>query len=213
MAPPAVVLLDVNETLVSFDGLRPRFPRPEMVELWLAATLRDGIGLSAAGDHASFVAVGRGVLLGMLGGDEQAADHVLAGLDELRLHGDVVAGLQALAQRGARVVAYTNGSAEQTRGWLERGGAEPHVDDCLSVEEVRRWKPAAEAYEWVLGRLGADPQQTALIAVHPWDLNGASHVGIRTAWLNRTGVPWPDVFAEPEFSAPHLPALADAIFS
>lgn len=213
MAAPSVVLLDVNETLVSFDALRPRFPHPEMTDLWLAATLRDGMALSAAGDYAPLEQIGRGVLLGMLDGDEKAADHVLEGLSELRLHGDVVAGLHALAQRGARVVTFTNGSVDQTRAWMEKGGADRHVDEYLSVEEVERWKPAAEAYEWVLGHLGIAPEQTALVAVHPWDVNGASRAGIRSAWLNRSGVPYPEVFAEPDCSARHLPALAEEIFS
>src|SRR4051794_14451710 len=120
-----LVLVDVNETLASFDALTPLFGSVAERELWLAATLRDGIALAAAGAAAPFADVARGVL-----GDR--ADEVLGALPALRLHGDVVAGLRALDAGGARVVAFTNGSANLARGWLERGGAIEHVQDVLS---------------------------------------------------------------------------------
>ena len=30
-----------------------------------------------------------------------------------------------------------------------------------------------------------------LVAVHPWDIDGASRAGLVTAWLNRSGGPYP----------------------
>lgn len=196
-----LVLVDVNETLASFDALAPLFDTRAERDPFLAATLRDGIALAAAGSFAPFA---RGVL-----GDR--ADAVLERLPELRLHGDVVAGLRARAEGGARVVPFTNGDAELATGWLERGGALEHVEQVLSVDEAGRWKPAPEAYAWALERCGADPAAAALVSVHPWDVHGAQRAGLRGAWLDRHGAAYPPAFGPPDVSAPHLPALAAAL--
>ncbi|GAC1569542.1 MAG: hypothetical protein NVS3B6_22950 [Pseudarthrobacter sp.] len=37
-----------------------------------------------------------------------------------------------------------------------------------------------------------------LVAVHPWDIDGASRAGLQTAWINRTGNPYPSFFASPD---------------
>ena len=47
-----------------------------------------------------------------------------------------------------------------------------------------------------------------MVAVHPWDLHGAARAGLATAWLDRTGAPWPEVFTPPTHTAADLPALA-----
>lgn len=209
MAP--LVLLDVNETLVSLERLRARFPRPELLETWLASTLRDGMALATAGGCAPFADVARDVLVGMLG-DEDAAARVLDGLADLRLHEDVVPGLRALRERGARAVTFTNGSAEQTRAWLAAGGAAELVEDCLSVAQAGRWKPAPEAYRWALERCGVQPRDATLVAVHPWDVHGAQRAGLRGAWLDRAGgAPYPRVFGAPDVRAGDLPALVAAL--
>jgi hypothetical protein len=49
---PAVVVLDVNATLSDMRGLAPRLEQVgaggELVDLWFAQTLRDGVALAAA---------------------------------------------------------------------------------------------------------------------------------------------------------------------
>lgn len=48
-----------------------------------------------------------------------------------------------------------------------------------------------------------------LIAVHPWDIHGAHEAGLRTAWINRTGVQYPAYSARPDLEATDLPGLAE----
>jgi 2-haloacid dehalogenase len=47
-----------------------------------------------------------------------------------------------------------------------------------------------------------------MVAVHPWDLHGAARAGMATAWIDRTGAPYPDVFVPPTLTAVDLPGLA-----
>ena len=50
-----------------------------------------------------------------------------------------------------------------------------------------------------------------LIAVHPWDIDGAARAGMATAWINRDGSPYPEVFTSPSFTATTLTDLADRL--
>lgn len=36
-----------------------------------------------------------------------------------------------------------------------------------------------------------------LVAVHPWDVDGAARAGMRTAWLDRRGTAYPSYFTAP----------------
>ena len=47
-----------------------------------------------------------------------------------------------------------------------------------------------------------------LVAVHPWDIDGAKRAGLRTAWINRGGQPYPGYFLAPDHSVTGLSELA-----
>ena len=50
-----------------------------------------------------------------------------------------------------------------------------------------------------------------LIAVHPWDIDGAKRAGMRAAWLDRRGTPYPDHFTPPDLVGRTLGEIASAI--
>ena len=216
MAPPAVAIFDVNETLSDLTPLAARLEEvgapAELLPTWFAATLRDGIALAASGSYEDFRDVGRANLLRLLGTPE-AAEHVLEGFGSLPVHPDVPEGLRVLDGAGIRIATLTNGSTQIARGLLERAGVESVVERHLDVSEVRRWKPAPEPYLYACAELGVEPSEAVLIAVHPWDVHGAMRAGLRGAWLDRDGLAWPEVFERPNVSAPDLPALASSIMA
>lgn len=53
--------------------------------------------------------------------------------------------------------------------------------------------------------------EAMLVAVHPWDVDGAGRAGLRTAWLNRSGGEFPAHLRPPELTVSGLPALAGAL--
>jgi 2-haloacid dehalogenase len=58
--------------------------------------------------------------------------------------------------------------------------------DCvLSAEMANAYKPAPEVYETAARLLGVQPAELMLVAAHPWDLAGARHAGLRTAFVDR----------------------------
>jgi 2-haloacid dehalogenase len=219
---PVVAVLDVNETLVDLTQLRQRFEAVgapgHLLEVWFAGTLRDGFALTAAGGYVDFQPAAQAVLTALLSRVEglraradEAAAHVLAGFPDLDLHPDVAPGLNRLRERGVRLVTLTNGSAELTGKLLERGGVAHLVEQRMSVSDAGRWKPAREPYLMAAARCGTAVEDMALVAVHPWDVDGAARAGMRGAWLNRDGVPYPDYLRPPAASASDLSGLADAL--
>ena len=162
---PTVALLDVNETLSDFNRLGERFGEvgapAQLLPTWFAATLRDGMALTASGEYAAFPDVARAVLRGLLSDHpglhrplEEAVEHVLAGIGTLPVQGDVPDGIRLLREAGMRVATLTNGAPAIARGLLERAGLGDMVERNIGVEEVGRWKPAPEPYRHACRAMG-----------------------------------------------------------
>ena len=92
------------------------------------------------------------------------------------------------------MVTLSNGSASVARRLLTRAGVAQHLEMMLSVEDAGVWKPAPGAYAYAAHRCGVDVADLMLVAVHPWDVDGAARAGLRTAWVNRTGSGYPAHF-------------------
>ncbi len=218
---PSVVVFDVNETLSDMKPLGGRFAEigapPELLRVWFAGLLRDGFALTAVDASESFAVLAaeglRTVLHGVpLDRDLNAAvDHVLAGFAELEVHPDVPDGLRALRSAGYRLVTLSNGAAEVADRLLTRAGVRGEFERLLSVEDAGAWKPAPRAYAYAARICGVDPADMMLVAVHPWDIDGARRAGLQAAWIDRTGVPYPAYFTRPSVTASSLPDLASKV--
>ena len=67
------------------------------------------------------------------------------------------------------------------------------------------------AYDYAARVCETDPAEMLLVAAHPWDIHGASRAGLRTAWLNRTGTPYPDYFDAPDHIVETLAELVPTL--
>lgn len=217
-----LVVLDVNETLSDMEPLRERFTRvgapASLLDTWFASTLRDGFALAAADAAAPFPQVGAGVLRALLTPMtelavpvDEAVRGVLEGFPELDLHPDVADGLGLLADAGVRLVTLTNGSAALSARLFDRAGIAHLLERRLSVDDAGRWKPHRRAYEYALQQCGVPAQRAAMVAVHPWDTDGAKRAGMSSGYVDRRGMPYPDVFLPPDVTGPDLPAVARAL--
>jgi len=57
-------------------------------------------------------------------------------------------------------------------------------------------------------RCDVDLADLLLVAVHPWDIDGAARAGLSTAWVNRTDAPYPAFFTPPTHTVSGLTDLA-----
>jgi 2-haloacid dehalogenase len=103
---PRVVVFDVNQTLSDMAPMSRRFEEVGLpgrtATLWFASLLRDGFALTAAGGQERFTVLAEGALRAVLAGEtldraeDDAVEHILAGMAQLRVHDDVPEGTRRL---------------------------------------------------------------------------------------------------------------------
>lgn len=216
--PTEVVVFDVNETLSDMAPLADRFaevgaPR-HLAPLWFASLLRDAFALTAAGStdrFATFAADGLRTALHGVALDralDDAVAHVLDGFQGLSVHPDVPDGVRALRAAGLRLVTLSNGGVEVAEGLLARAGVRAEFERVLSVEQAGVWKPSPGSYAHAARECGVDPARMVLVAVHPWDVDGAQRAGLAGCWVDRTGAPYPSHCRAPTHTVAALSELA-----
>lgn len=215
---PSVIVFDVNETLSDLSPMADRFADlgapPALAKLWFASVLRDGFALTAAGGQEKFSVVAEAVLHTVLAGvaidrpTEAAVEHVMSGFTALPVHPDVADGVRALRAAGYRLVTLSNGAAAVAEQLLERAGLRDQFEALLSVEDAGAWKPVRRAYEHAATQCGVAVDELVLVAVHPWDIDGAHRAGLRTAWIDRDGADYPSHLTPPDTRVGGLAELA-----
>ncbi len=221
MSAPSVLVFDVNETLSDMGPMARRFAdlgAPEhLAKLWFATLLRDGFALTSAGARPSFATLGVESLQIVLDGvaldrtAAAAADHVMSGFSELEVHPDVPEGVRTLRRSGRRLITLSNGSSKVAEDLLARSGIRDDFEVLLTVDDAGAWKPARPAYDYAASVCGTDPGDMLLVAVHPWDIDGAARAGMQTAWINRAGSAYPGSFTPPSRTATGLTDLAQQL--
>lgn len=219
---PSVIVFDVNETLSDLRALAERFlavgAPAQLAPLWFATVLRDGFARTVVADALPFAQLGdealqtllydidlrRDPALGLDGSLQSAVGHVLDGMGRLPLHSDVADGVRGLRADGYRLFTLSNGSSQVGEQLLEAAGVREEFEGVLSVDDVGVWKPAPAAYEHVLRVSGSRPEEALLVAVHPWDVDGAARAGLQTAWIDRNKTSYPASFTAPGVHATDL---------
>jgi 2-haloacid dehalogenase len=98
---------------------------------------------------------------------------------------DAQPGLTSLKSDERLLAAFSNGEAEVVREVLEHAKLLPLLDDVISADEVRTFKPDPIIYAHAVKRLGQDANATWLVSSNPFDLIGAKTAGLRAAWIKR----------------------------
>jgi 2-haloacid dehalogenase len=191
---PKVVAFDVVETLFSLEPMAERFRTlglpGEALKIWFARLLRNAFALDASGTFRPFGEIARATLEVLMAESGRSAaapaiDQALRGLSELPACSDVAPAFQMLHEAGMRTIALTNGHAGGTNNLLKRAGLNGFVERVISIDEVRRWKPAREVYLHAAKVAGVTPGELALVAAHAWDVHGARQAGLVTGWVSR----------------------------
>jgi 2-haloacid dehalogenase len=60
-----------------------------------------------------------------------------------------------------------------------------YIDLCLSVDELKIYKPDPRVYQFVCAQLGVPAQQIYFMSSNAWDLAGAASSGLNAVWINR----------------------------
>jgi 2-haloacid dehalogenase len=124
---------------------------------------------------------------------------------------DVKPGLEALKRGGLRLAVLSNGEPKMLEAAARSAGIADLLDEILSVEEVKIFKPSPRVYHLAPERLRLRPAEVGFVSSNCWDVAGAASAGLETFWIQRRATEPPE---ELGFTAEHtvrtitdLPAL------
>ncbi|OBA64755.1 haloacid dehalogenase, type II [Mycobacterium sp. 1100029.7] len=220
---PAVLVFDVNETLIDIDSIAPLFGQlfgdERVLREWFGQLVTYSMTVTFTEHYLDFFTIGQGVLRMLAdthGVDisDENVDRLLSHMSTMPAHPDVEDGLAALRDKGFRLATLTNSPPRPgVQTPLEHAGLAGFFERQLSVDSCRAFKPSPSVYRYACEALGVAPADCVMVAAHVWDLLGAHSVGFRTALITRPGnSPLPiEGLPQPTFVASDLRQLPDLL--
>ncbi len=212
-----MVAFDVNETIVSLEPVRERLVAagepPGALELFFARTLQHCFALATLDEWWPFRDVARASLQQTTGLSEDQIGAVLAAFGELPAQPDVEPAFERLATAGVRIAVLTHGPASTATRMLERTGLSRYVEQVITGETVRSFKPARAPYLYACAMCGVQPDRMALVAAHAWDCHGARKAGLSTGWVSRARAATPDIYLRADSVGATLVDVVDGLLA
>ncbi|MEX2231526.1 MAG: haloacid dehalogenase type II [Cyclobacteriaceae bacterium] len=193
---PSVILFDVNETLLDMSPLRKQVNKllksKRGFKLWFTMLLQYSLVDNCTNQYNNFSAIGEATLYMAAKSLKQSLSvHAIRGalstLKQLPAHDDVKEALDLLKDAGVRLATLSNSPMETSKGQLEYAGLTGYFESILSVDSIKKYKPALEAYRYAAQVLKVNTDEMLMVAAHGWDITGASHAGLHTCFIERKG--------------------------
>ncbi len=115
-----------------------------------------------------------------------ANQQLLTGHLNLPAFPDVLPALEALKQSGCGLVAFSNGVENSLRTLLGNAGVLSYLQEVVSVDDIKTFKPDPEVYAYLVSRGGRAREETWLVSSNPFDVIGAKAAHLRAAWVRRS---------------------------
>ena len=221
--PDAVttVTFDSYSTLVDVDAaeqaLADRVEDPEPVsKLWRTRSIEYTFVASHVDAYQPFYEMNRDALQYALDAhDEEISaaqrDEILAVYHELDVFDDVRDGIGRLRDGGYDCYVVSNGDPEMLASMVEHADIGDLIEDTISADEVRTFKPDTEIYRHAAARTGTPIGEIAHVTAGWFDVMGAKHAGMQGVWVDRKGTPWEPFDGDPDRTVDSLYELADAL--
>lgn len=93
--------------------------------------------------------------------------------------------LQRLKSAEYATAILSNGEPAMLAAAVNGAGIDSLLDKCLSVHDLRVFKPDPRVYALVCEAFGINPQEVMFMSSNAWDAAGAAHFGFNVLWVNR----------------------------
>ncbi|KAJ5611694.1 hypothetical protein N7528_008799 [Penicillium herquei] len=210
MAANIVVAFDLYGTLLSTDSVAEHLGKclgscaPSVSSLWRRYQLEYTWRLNSMEKFEDFETVTRNALR------HAAADHgqqlsnntiedLMNAYNELHTFPDVGPALNRITnEQNIQSVIFSNGTTEMIAKSVQCGDLSQHASSFssfVSVDAVRKYKPAPSTYEHLAQVVGKTPIQLGeiwLISANPFDVAGARNAGLNAIWIDRAAKGWQD---------------------
>ena len=222
MTQPKALAFDVYGTLVDPIGIQAQLAQhlpeaaPQVTQTWRQKQLEHTFRLAAMERYEDFRQVTRKALdhaLAVVGEelDEGQKDDLMTRYDRLDRFEDAEPGLRRLREAGHQMVAFSNGSPSMISAVLDNAALRPYLNNFISVDEVKTYKPSPKVYRHAAERLGRPVGEVRLISSNPFDVIGAEAAGMQAAWVDRSGGVFATLGPRPKMVVATLVELADIL--
>ncbi|MBU2913700.1 haloacid dehalogenase type II [Reichenbachiella agariperforans] len=221
---PKVLFFDVNETLLDLTAMRESVGkalggRRDLLPLWFTTMLQYSLVTTVGRQYNDFGVIGAAALQMVAANhdikisEDQAKKAILGPIRSLPAHPEVKAALQQLKDAGYKLVSFTNSSNKGVATQFENAGLTEFFEERLSVEDIGKFKPHTDAYDWAARKMGVQPHECLLVAAHGWDIAGALWANWRGAFISRPGAQLYPLAPNPEISEQNLKLVAEKLIA
>jgi 2-haloacid dehalogenase len=208
MATSEALAFDVYGTLVDPIGIFVELERHagdaarRVAETWRQKQLEYTFRLSVMERYEDFEwvthrALHQALVSAGLELSAEAVDELMESYGRLERFDDVAEGLDRLRTAGHPLSILSNGTPRMLERLALNAGLRPPIEDIVSVDEVRVYKPSPRVYRHAAERLRRPVEEVRLVSSNPFDVIGAEAVGMKAAWVDRSGGGIFDTLSEP----------------
>jgi 2-haloacid dehalogenase len=119
--------------------------------------------------------------------------------------------LRQLKSAGLKLAILSNGNPDMLDVVVRAAGMNDLFSHVLSVDTVRKYKTAPEAYQLGIDALGHAAHEILFVSSNCWDICGAGWFGYRTYWVNRADAPLEELGVQPHAQGSTLADLPDFV--
>jgi len=217
---PNLILLDVYETMLNMADVERRvnnlFDTRKGYMLWFQLFMQYCFVDNCTVQFNNFSAIAKATMqmtAKELDREISEADinYVLELLKYLPLNDGVQEGLSKLSEGNYRIAALTNSPEKTVRERMERTGLISYFEMVLSAENIKKYKPCIEVYEWAAGKLNEDLSKILLVSAHGWDIAGGANAGMQTAFMKRGNQMLYPLSPKPNYTCKSLEDLSNQL--
>ena len=217
-----VIIFDVNETLMDMTPLKKKInvllDSGKGFRIWFGMLLHYSLVDNSTNNYHDFSELANATLdmaavalnVTIKNKDKNEA---LQTIKQLSAYNDVLKGLQLLKDNGFRLATLTNSAPATLSAQLQSGKITRFFDATLSIDAIKKYKPALETYKWAAKQLSVNISEAILVAAHGWDVAGALQAGMQAAFIKRKGQSLYPLSLKPGFIAKDIVDVANQIIA
>ena len=124
---------------------------------------------------------------------------------------DSLSVLKAIKDKGLCTAILSNGSKEMLSTVVDSSGLKRYLDKVITIEDVRLFKTAPQAYELLLKAFPVKKQEVLFVSSNAWDALAAKWYGFDVFWVNRLGHPFEEIGEKPNYEGDTLSMVLNMI--
>jgi 2-haloacid dehalogenase len=119
--------------------------------------------------------------------------------------------LKNIHEKGIATAILSNGSRDMLNTVVASNGLTPYLNSVLTVEDIRLFKTAPQAYQLLLQAFPVEKEEVLFVSSNSWDALAAKWFGLNVFWVNRLGHPFETIGEKPDYEGDSLTKVLEVI--